>query len=189
MPLEYFFFLKNNTPRRFMGKGTHWHISLEPFTLKDLEILDLKKFVQDTKLPFQKRFLQLAFENFELSYHTQDTDLAFLSLISGLEALFNRGEQEISYTIARNTAVLLGDKVKDSEEIYHKVRELYRMRSQIVHVGKKKIVKKENLLELRSYTRESIKELYNTGRNKDDVLDLLNSSGFGDRSWRGKELF
>jgi hypothetical protein len=39
---------------------------------------------------------------------------------------------------------------------------------------------------LRDYVRRSIKEFYNMGKGKDDILDILNSTGFGDKPWLNK---
>jgi len=180
MPLAYFFHLKRGIPKAFIKTGTIRYISREPYSLEHSKILDLEDFIRHTKLPFDQDFLELAFENFELSYNTQDMNLSFLSLMTGLEALLNPGEQEIAYTIARNTAVILGRNKAESEGIYREVRELYRKRSRIVHVGRR-IITQEDLLKLRSYVRESIKEIHRLGKGKKALLDLLNSLGFGQK--------
>lgn len=182
MPFEYFFYLKGDIPTRVMSKGRHWHISRELYSLENSEISHLENFIKSTKLPFRKPFLQLAFENFELSYHVQSVDLSFVSLMISLEALFNRGDREIAYTIARNTAVLLGDNVTDSKDIFSKMTQLYRKRSKIIHIGKRGSVTQEELLRLRYYARESIKQIYKLGKSKEEALDLLNTLGFGQKS-------
>lgn len=178
MPLAYFFHLKGGIPKVFIRTGTIRYISLGPYSLRPSEISDLQNFVRTTKLPFAQVFLELAFENFELSYSTHDMNLSFLSLMTSLEALLNAGEQKIAHTIARNSAVLLGRNKAESEEIYHEVKELYRKRSQIVHAGRR-IITQEDLLKLRCYVRESIKEIHKMGKGKKELLDLLNSLGFG----------
>jgi len=181
MPLRYYYFIEDNIPERITSIGTHWHISMEPYDLKVMEIPDLENFIQNTKLPFEKQFLQLAFENFELSYHTQDADLSFLSLIMSMESLFNRGEGEIAYTIARNTAVIIGQTEKDSKDVFNKMKKLYGKRSEIIHKGVK-CIDGRDVTELRHYVRESIKQIYRLGKTKDEVFDLLNALGYGQRS-------
>ena len=118
MPSMYYFFVDNNTPKSFMRTGTQLYVSSELYTLESSEIPDLQRFIQNTKLPFKESFLQLAFENFELSYQIHDINLSFISLMIGLETLFNPGEQELRYRISRNTAVLLGKEKEDSKMIF-----------------------------------------------------------------------
>lgn len=184
MPLIYFYLLEKDIPKPTMRGSTPLYIEREPYTLKHSEISDLEKFIRNTKLPFTESFLQLAFGNFELSHQIQNINLSFLSLMSSLEALFNRGQPELSYTISRNTAVLLGKNIQDSKKIFQEIKELYNKRSDIIPSRKSNIINKDDLLRLRHYVRESIKEIYDMGKNKDNIFDLLNSSGFGDRPWR-----
>jgi len=78
-------------------------------TLKDSEIPQLQEFIDNTNLPFKNKFLELAFENFELSYAVNNLNLQLLVLMNGMEALFNKGSNgEIIYKISRNASVLLG---------------------------------------------------------------------------------
>lgn len=182
MPQEYYYFMDNSTPKSFVSMRKTLDISPEPkYTLEDSEIPDLQKFIKNTKMPFTKSFLQLAFENFEQSYHTANRNLSFLSLMIGLESLFNRADQELSYTISRNTAVLLGKNKKDADNIYQEMKKLYSKRSSIVHSGRSNIVDNDDVQKLRHYLRESIKEINKIGKNKDELFNLLNSCGFGER--------
>jgi hypothetical protein len=158
-------------------------LSSEKFTIENSEISDLNRFLENIELPFDE-FLQLAFENFNLSYDVPHINLQFLSLMNGLEALFHPShEGELTYRISRNIAVLLGDKAETAVQIQKEMKDLYRKRSKIVHRGKADI-DNNDLLKLRHYTRESIKEIYRIGKNKDDLLKMLNSCGFGQRPWR-----
>jgi hypothetical protein len=183
IPLKYYFFIDNNAPKSFIRQSTGLYISSEPkYTLENSELPDLQRFIQNTKLPFKESFLQLAFENFELSYQTHNINLSFLSLMISLETLFNPGGQELRYRVSRNTAVLLGKEDKDSKMIFSEIKDLYDKRSNIVHTGKSNI-NNEDLLKLRHYVRESIKEINKIGKSKNKLLDLLNSCGFGERPW------
>lgn len=184
IPLDYYYFIDNDIPRLFLRRSANLYVSSELYTLEYSEISALERFIKDTKLPFTQPFLQLAFENFELSYHTHNMSLSFLLLMICLETLFNRGQSELTYTISRNTAVLLGKDKEDSNNIFREMKELYGKRSRIVHSGKLDIINEDDLSKLRYYVRESIKEIYKMGKDKDGVFDLLNSSGFGDRLWK-----
>ena len=164
-----------------MSSASSLYVSREPYHLESSELPDLQIFIQNTKLPFKQSFLQLAFENFELSYKIRNMNLSFVSLMISLETLLNPGEHELTYRISRNTAVLLGKDREESKQIFSEVKELYKKRSQIVHYGKSNIIKKGDLLKLRNYVRDSIKQIYKMGENKNEILDLLNSCGFGER--------
>jgi len=97
-----------------------------------------------------------------------------------LETLFHPGKfGELRYRISRNTAVLLGgrNENENSKTIFSEIRKLYDLRSTVLHTGKK-IIKNGDLLLLRHYVRESIKEIYRLGKGKDEMLEFLNSCGF-----------
>ncbi len=186
MPLEFYFFIDNNAPRLFMG-NYYWsnYNSQDIFTLKDSEISDFQRFIHNMTLPFKEPFLQLAFENFELSYLTPTTNLTFLSLMICMEILFNPGEQELSHRISRNAAILLGKDFKESKTIFSEIKKLYTKRSKIVHGTiareKSKTVNNEDVVKLRNYVRESIKEINIKGKSRDELLEFLDSHGYGSR--------
>ena len=186
IPLKYYyFFTDNNIPKLLSRMESISNISSEAYRLEDSEIPDLQEFIQKMKLPFKESFLQLAFENFESSYQATNINLSFLSLMISLETLFNPGE-ELRYRVSRNTAVLLGKDKGDSERIFSEIKDLYDKRSKIVHTGVSNIIE-EDLLKLRYYVRESIKEINEIGKNKDELLGFLNSCGFGERPRKNRE--
>jgi len=184
IPIKYYYFVDNNTPKSLGRESTVFWMPPEPkFTLVHSELPGLQRLIQDTKLPFKEEFLQLAFDNFNLSYQTYNINLSFLSLMISLEALFNPGGQELRYRVSRNIAVLLGKGKDDSKLIFSEIKDLYDKRSNIVHAGKSNIISKDDLLKLRFYVREAIKEVINMGKNKTELLDMLNSCGFGEKQW------
>lgn len=189
LPLMYYYIYIDETPNLIMWQSNSSSLAMKlgpNYTLENSDIPYLQKFIQNTKLPFKKPFLQLAFENFELSYTTHNKALSFLSLMISLEILFNPGKGALKkHNISKNTAVLLGKEEKDSEEIQYKIKELYSKRSDIVHNGKADITEKD-ILNLRFYVRESIKKIYKIDKNKDELLDILNSCSFGKRPWRNE---
>lgn len=183
MPLKYYYVIDDSIQKLVLVHFTGSTILPELYTLDSSEISDLHGFIQETKFPFKESFLQLAFENFELFYEFFNINLRFLSLMISLECLFNPGNQELGYRISRNAAVLLGKDKKDSQHIFDDIKDLYGKRSQIVHTGKSNIISKQDLLLLRHYVRESIKEINKICKSKIELLDLLNSCGFGERVW------
>ena len=186
MPLIYYYYLVDDSiPKPCMRMATSLYVLKESYTVESSEVKELLEFIKNTKLPFLKPFLQLAFENFELSYQISDINLSFLTLMISLEALFvPKGGRELTYRVSRNTAVLLGRKEEDSKNIFLNVKKLYDKRSKFVHAEKSNIINIENLSKLRYYTRESIIEINKIGKNKDELIELLNSCGFGERPWR-----
>ena len=180
IPSKYYFFIENSTSKQFFSERAPLYISEELYTLDSQEIADLQRFIQNTDLPFKEPSLQLAFENFELSYQVDNINQSFLSLMISLETLFIPGRQKLRYSVSRNTAVLLGKDKEDSKMIFREIKELYDKRSKVAHTGKNSI-NEEDLLKLRNYARVSIKAIYKTGKCKEELLGILNSSEFGER--------
>jgi hypothetical protein len=134
------------------------------------------------RLPFRREFLQLALENFELSYDVVRPPLSFLSLMISLETLLNPSDHEIRHRISRNAAVLMGKNLDESKRISSELRELYDKRSTLVHTGKANI-STEDVRKARNYTRESIKTIHRIDRDKNEVMELLDSTGYDNKPW------
>jgi hypothetical protein len=45
----------------------------------------------------------------------------------------------------------------------------------------RRIIEKEDLLKLRDYLRKAIKEIHRLDKGKDEITDLLDSNGFGEK--------
>jgi hypothetical protein len=184
LPLAYYYFVENKEPILALYHREDENISEEQYKIESSELPELQRFIQKTKLPFEKSFLQLAFENLELTYqinmheHAHAINLIFLALMTSLEGLLNPGEHELRYRISRNAAVLLGRGRDNSEKIFREIKNLYDKRSEVVHTGKLGVINEEDLLKLRHYVRESIKKISAMGKNKEEILGMLNSCGF-----------
>jgi hypothetical protein len=181
MPVKFYYQVQNNEIQGRTRSESGRYVSSEPCHLEASEIPFLLSFIQTVKLPFKRDFLHLAFENFELSYEISDMQLAFLVLMIGLETLLTDSNYEVTHRISRNTAVLLGENKEDSKEIFTQIKKLYGKRSGIVHSGKRNIIEKEDLLKLRGYLRKAIKEVYHLDREKSEIMNLLDSQGFGEK--------
>lgn len=179
VPVHNFYTIENGKPKVFMTIGQERY-SDELFHLESSELNDLYTFLEKTELPFKEGFLQVAFSNFEVSYRVRDVASSFLNLMMSLECLFNPARSEVRYRVSRNVAVLLGKTVEESEIIFSEVKKLYDKRSEVIHTGNTKRLTQEDVLMLRSYVRESIKKMYNLKGTKDEILNLLNSRGFGE---------
>lgn len=140
-------------------------------------------FIDNTTYPFEKPYIQLATDNFLESYFTRNLKLSFLSLMMALEALLSRDNQELTYTIRRNTAVLLGSTVDQSEAAYRDINTYYKKRSKIVHGDEgtattNNVVTPEDIMGLREYVRKSILKTSELNIDKIALLDALNRRGF-----------
>lgn len=166
----------------FSATSSMLHVQPFPkYTLTDSDLKKLDNFLKTFKIPFKKSYLQLAFDNLELSYFTHNRKLSFLTSLIGFEALFNRGPTELAQTVSRHTAVLIGKNKRDSEKIFKDMRKFYTKRSHIVHAiesKKHKKIEDHDITELRNYLRECIKEIYLLNYEKQQLYDLLNSRGF-----------
>ena len=140
--------------------------------------------METVSLALPQEPLRLAFESFELSYAPYDVGLAFLSLMTAMEVLLNPSDRELRYRVSRNAGVLLGQDRSDGEAIFTGMRSLYDKRSKLVHTGDRSVVTREDMLELRRYVREAIKEVVRCGIPKDQLTKMLNSCGFGERPSR-----
>lgn len=198
---RYSYFMQDDKPKLYHATKDHRFLQNELYHIETDEINDLTYFLKDFDLPFDDKSLNLAFENFELSYHVEFMYLQFLSLMNSLEVLVKpvSAKTDLTYRLSRNTAVLLGKDRKESNEIYKNLKCLYTIRSSIVHTGEAKECKKkgkvlnyeqmlEKIITLRGYVRNSIKEMNyiikNENKNKDQALNMLNECGFGERPWR-----
>ena len=97
---------------------------------------------------------------------------------SAVQTLFNLFLQ-ISYTISRYTAVLLGQTAEDSSRIFKAMKKHYAARSSVVHAGQVDKITDDTVRELRGFLRESIKALYKLGLTKDGYCEKLDALGFG----------
>lgn len=203
MPFSFYYYKEKNIPF-FSGLWGGPQILKNNYSLNDSEILELKSFLKDFDLNINEKPLKLAFENYELSYGVDNLNLRFLTLVNALEVLLkpSSAQTDLNYRLSRNAAVLLGKDEDGSDKIYKELKCLYAIRSSIVHVGEPKECEKKgkkrktldsaemnkHLACLKDYIRESIKEMNfiikKEGKNKDQILKMLNKSGFGKRSWR-----
>ena len=97
-----------------------------------------------------------------------------------IEVLFNVGQHDIRYRIARSVAVLLGEDKERADFYFDRVREAYDFRSQLVHTGKTKGLNRIDIWFLRSLVRRAIAALIELDMAKDKVADALTKLGFGD---------
>ena len=123
MRYSLFYYLKESIPQVAQVGREYPLTDRTLFQLSDDEYDQAEAFINNTKIPFQHSFLQLAFDSFELSYNTYNRGLAFLSLMISMEALFSGGS-EVRYRVSRNAAVLLGKNEDESQKIFEDMKKL-----------------------------------------------------------------
>lgn len=161
-----------------------WRYAMKCFHIEPSEIPALQKFfdtvplTSDYNKPYDlPEFILLAMECLDISYLFLKPKTAFLELFIGLEALLNPGS-EARYRISRNCATLTGKTTEERRQIFSEIKELYELRSKIVHGGKvEPTIPNETLSHLRNHLINSIKMAIELKLNKLDLINVLNERG------------
>jgi len=69
-------------------------------------------------------------------YNSDNPDLALVSFTTCLESLFSTAEQELSFRLSLRVATLLADENAKRQELFEEAKEVYRIRSKVVHGAK-----------------------------------------------------
>lgn len=180
MPFSYSY-LWDNDRITFHGSQVDFRkpSQVSEYSLDISEIKEANRIIKTLKLPFEMPFLRLAHSTFEHSYFIDEPEICFLWLMVGMETIFNRGDQEITRTISRNVAVLLGSHLEECLRIQKEFRTLYKQRSKLVHGKLDNKIDIGVVLSLRDYVRRSIRKTHELNIDRDRLLDILDASGFG----------
>jgi hypothetical protein len=175
------FYTVDENGRRDLDASSENNLQLRnwSFHVSPKESDDFNEFIWNTTLPLTHEYLQLAYENFLLSYDVPDDRLSFLSLMIALETLFNDGTQELRYRLARGAAVFLGKSIRESQQIFKDLRKLYDKRSTLVHTGDPKNISTSDLHLLQNYVRDSLRLLIECNLPKKELTDRLTVEAFG----------
>ena len=184
-----FFFIEDDEKRTFYYRRPPSIVNSDPYRVSDEELPEIRSFLRDTDFPFQG-FLNLAWENFDLSFLTHppnEYNLSFLLLMICMEILLSPADNvELSNRISRNTGILLSQNRKEGVGIYREMKRLYGQRSGVVHAGRQ--VSNNDVKQLRQYVRGVIKIFMGLKRPQGEFLTFLESCGFGDQAWRDTKL-
>jgi hypothetical protein len=169
-------FIKGNTNRIFAHKHSGPFADSNKYTISDSELSSFKLILTDNST--LQVYLNLALNNFELSYNQMNNDLRYLTLITCLEVLFNiGGGLNINHTISRHLALTVS-KSKDEFLInYNEAKNLYNHRNKIIH-GSSINTSLEKLNNLYDYVRQSISYCLNLNLTRDELFNYLNSKGY-----------
>lgn len=123
-------------------------------------------------------YIKIAMDYFRLGMMEYRKENSIVDFFIALEALFSKERSEIQYRISNRMATLLGMDINHRKTILRKVRELYGIRSKIVH-GSKTVIDEADRLLLIRWIRESILRflvLSNVYQNHDEVIELIDDA-------------
>lgn len=139
----------------------------------------LNAFIADRRTPLKRDYLKLAWDHWDQSFGTFPEHREFLSLMTSLEAMFNIGEAELKYRIARSMAVLLGSDLEESDEIFDAIKKAYDIRSRLIHTGNTDRLKELWVWSLRGRVNEALRKLIELNVDKTALSELLTRLPFG----------
>lgn len=145
-----------------------------------IEINQCNNLLNKIKLPDEGQ-IKIAIDNFNQSYNSTDIEITFLNLMISLEALFSKQDTELFFRLTRNCAIFLGKTKLECNELYKNIRELYKIRSLLIH-GKKYKLENNHVYLLRDYIRKSILNFLKIKKSHDVLLEELDTLGFGQYS-------
>lgn len=152
-------------------------------TLYILEEEDVKTFCEGFKEHFLVNDLaELALNNFNLSYNISDSKTRFVTLMTCLESLFNRGNEQIAHIIARHLALIISNSEVDFDSNYKQIKKLYRLRSAIVHGDSIKENLGKEMLKLEQLVRIAINHCLMLTCTREELFNKLNQSGISSHS-------
>lgn len=148
---------------------------------------DVKEINEYLKLVFDRlnnpdNYIGLCIENYLTSFNASHYHCQYLTLCMALESTIH-GNEEVSYKLRRNIALLCGKDVHNCEIIHNNIKKLYKLRSTIIHgdgFEHKKV--HEYRAPIRAIVSPTIIELliHNIEKNL-SLNDKLTSLGYGDR--------
>lgn len=177
------------------GKSIYYHNSKIPFPdrvsseikklnlINDQEISNINNFIQkmDFKFSssqFKPELLTSACFLYDQSYYAPVETLKFMVCIIGLESLLVDGNAELSYRLSRNCAMLLSNNSEEYTKLYEKVRKLYNIRSEFVHVGFVKKLESDDVIIARDILRKTIFKVIEKNVAKKQLLKELDLKGY-----------
>lgn len=132
--------------------------------------------------------MQRAISRFEMSYLKYEHVDKFLDLMIAMEALYIKGGERMeSYRMSQRAALMLESDQDKRMELRKRIKELYKIRSRLVHGGSLKIKadgrsEPEIVLELKNYVRRSIRKfllICEDAKSIDRQIDELDKDALG----------
>lgn len=130
--------------------------------------------------------LETIMETYNINLSISNMKIVFLNIVTCLEALLVNSNSELTYRISRSVSVLLSCNKEQGNELFRKMKELYSIRSTLVHEGvwnPEKYYKKfdnEPFEDLKMIFNAAFRKYIELGLNKKELIDKLDESGYGD---------
>ncbi len=130
--------------------------------------------------------LETIIETYNINLSISNMKIAFLNIVTCLEALLVSSNSELTYRISRNVAVLLSNNKEQGKKLFNKMKELYAIRSKLVHEGiwnPEKYYKKfdnEPFEDLKMIFNSVFRKYVELGLSKKELVNKLDESGYGE---------
>ncbi len=170
--------------------GTYEEHSFEKYICGEINQEEKEYFLQNFEELFQNmkknEYLKLINEIYDSNLYTSNFRMLFINFTTCLEILLVTGKSEIVYKIARGIAVLLSTSKEEGKKFFEQMKDLYDMRSKLIHEGKyddTKFIKKykiEPIISLKNITNKAVRKAIKLNMNKEDLILLINESGYGE---------
>ena len=122
---------------------------------------------------------ELAISNFNLSYEIADLKTKYITLITCLESLINLGSHQITHTVSRHLSLIISNSIEEFQLNYVRTKQLYGIRSSIVHGGEIKEDLSKVTNELQDKVRKAINYCLKLSLNKNGLFEKFNAMGYG----------
>lgn len=130
--------------------------------------------------------LETIMETYNINLSISNMKIVFLNIVTCLEALLVNSNSELTYRISRSVSVLLSSDKEHGNELFKKMKELYSIRSTLVHEGvwnPERYYKKfdnEPFEDLKIIFNSAFRKCIELGLSKKALIDKLDESGYGD---------
>lgn len=153
---------------------SHGHLELK---ITDEDVSALSKSIADKFVTTP--LTELAISNYNLSYEISDLKTRYITLMTCLESLMNLGAHQITHTVSRHLSLIISNSIAEFQINYKRTKELYDIRSSIVHGGKIT----EDLAKVTSELHDKVRAVINyclkLNVDKKSLFEKLNAMGFG----------
>lgn len=147
------------------------------------EINSINSFISKIDLDFKdsnfsSKILSSATFLYDQSYTSPVATLRFMVCVIGLESLLVDGNNELSYRLSRNCAMLLSSNSDEYLELFSKMNKIYKKRSEYVHNGMVKSLEEDEIVGTRNILRNVIFKIIEKNVSKESLIKELDLKGY-----------
>lgn len=142
--------------------------------------------VLEEDIPFKNKWIYNVFLVYEKSF-SKDVEISFITIVTALEMIFVDGDNSQKEKLSKRIAVYLSDVDSEKNEIYTKIRKLYKKRCSFVHEGENNNIETQEIWYMRGIVRQIVLQFMNTIKTKKEfcaelVTKVKNTDNFIDLS-------